>query len=309
MDTQKAKIPFYAVRSFGEKINTSFDFIKENWKVLLKYSTYLILPIALLQALSLNTVVSGYMGLAFIDSYDVNPETFGVKLIASYFLTMLFAVLGYLLISSLVFALIKIYNEREGGLQGITFAEIKPVLFRNMGRLFLLGFIGAILVSLIIVVIGLLAWLTLFTLLLTIPALFAFLIAFSMWAPVYLFEEIDFGNSLAKGLRLGFLTWGGLFVIMLIMGMIAGTLQGVVSLPWYVALAVKFIFLQSGDGMSNDSSILYSSFLYLLGVVQVYGSYIAMILSIIGLSYQYAHAREKADSVTVESDIDKFEQL
>ena len=32
MESQKPKIAMYVKRPFGEKLNASFDFIKENWK-------------------------------------------------------------------------------------------------------------------------------------------------------------------------------------------------------------------------------------------------------------------------------------
>ncbi len=44
MESQKAKVAMYVKRSFGDKMNASFDFIKENWKPLFKFATYLILP-------------------------------------------------------------------------------------------------------------------------------------------------------------------------------------------------------------------------------------------------------------------------
>ena len=59
MESQKPKIAMYVKRPFGEKLNASFDFIKENWKQLFKYSTYLILPICLIQAANF----SGLMGI------------------------------------------------------------------------------------------------------------------------------------------------------------------------------------------------------------------------------------------------------
>lgn len=49
--------------------------------------------------------------------------------------------------------------------------------------------------------------------------------------------------------------------------------------------------------------------LYLLGVVQGFGTYLAMIFSLVGIAYQYGHASETADSVTVESDIENFDTL
>ena len=37
MESQKPKIAMYVKRPFGEKLNASFDFIKENCKQLFKY--------------------------------------------------------------------------------------------------------------------------------------------------------------------------------------------------------------------------------------------------------------------------------
>lgn len=59
MELQKPKIALYVKRPFGEKLNAAFDFIKENWKPLLKLTTYLILPLCLIQALSLNGLMGG----------------------------------------------------------------------------------------------------------------------------------------------------------------------------------------------------------------------------------------------------------
>ncbi len=40
MEAQKPKIALYVKRPFGDKLNASMDFIKENWKPMLKFSTY-----------------------------------------------------------------------------------------------------------------------------------------------------------------------------------------------------------------------------------------------------------------------------
>ena len=63
MESQKPKIAMYVKRPFGEKLNASFDFIKENWKQLLKYATYLILPVCLLQAANFSGLMGGMTDL------------------------------------------------------------------------------------------------------------------------------------------------------------------------------------------------------------------------------------------------------
>ena len=60
-----------------------------------------------------------------------------------------------------------------------------------------------------VIFIVLLAVLTPFTLILTIPLLFAFMVPLALMAPIYLFEDISLGKAFAKTFRLGFATWGG----------------------------------------------------------------------------------------------------
>ena len=72
MESQKPKVAMYVKRSFGDKLNASFDFIKENWKILLKFTTYLLLPVSLIQALSLNGLMGGiYDRQYFADLHDL----------------------------------------------------------------------------------------------------------------------------------------------------------------------------------------------------------------------------------------------
>lgn len=311
MDTQQSpKIPFYVQRPFGEKMNASFDFIKENWKVMLKYITYLILPVCLVQALSMNSFMGQYMGLIMNDLGNPQIGDFGASFFLSYGAMMLCGMIGALLMTSLIYALVKLYNEREDRLNGITFAEIKPLLLRNIGRLILLGLIltGLMIVAMLVMI--LLGWGSGFTFILTFPAFVAVVIALSMWPPIYLYENIGIGASLSKAFRMGFATWGGIFGIMFIMGIIASVLQGVAMMPWYMAVVVKSLFAYSTEGaVASESSLIYDFFVYILGIVQAYGTYLSMIFGLLGMSYQYAHASEKLDSITVESEIDNFENL
>ncbi len=307
MESQKPKIAMYAKRSFGEKLNVSFDFIKENWKLLFTYSTYLILPVCLLQAMNFN----GMMGVGTgtwlteaTDSASFNAEMFALNYAGFIF----FACLGGWLMTSLVYGLVRLYNEREERLNDITFKDIKPLLLRNMKRLFVMGVTVGFLVLLAMVVMVLFAVLTPFTLALTLPLLFAFLITLSLMAPIYLFEDISVMEAFKKTFRLGFATWGGIFLMLIVMGIIASTLQGVLSIPYYVIYVVKVIFSMS-DGGEADTSVWLNFAHYLFSVLMWYGTYLSAIFSIVGLVYQYGHASEVVDSITVESDIDNFDKL
>ena len=75
MESQKPKVAMYVKRSFGDKLNASFDFIKENWKILLKFTTYLLLPVSLIQALSLNGLMGGAFAMTAMSKTATVPDT------------------------------------------------------------------------------------------------------------------------------------------------------------------------------------------------------------------------------------------
>ena len=156
--------------------------------------------------------------------------------------------------------------------------------------------------------VGLLVALTPFTLFLTIPFIIAFSVPLALLAPIYLFEDITLMEAFKKTFRLGFATWGGVFLILIVMGIIASVLQGIVSIPWYVIYIVKMIFTMS-DGGATSSSVGLNFAQYLFSILMLYGSYLSAIFGIVGLVYQYGHASEVVDSITVESDIDNFDKL
>ena len=113
MESQKAKIVLYAKRTFGEKMNASFDFIKENWKPLFKFTTYLLLPLCLVQALSLNSLMGSTMSLSSnIQAGGSNPlAIFGAMFWVNYGLAVLCSMIGMILLTALVYALMRTYNK------------------------------------------------------------------------------------------------------------------------------------------------------------------------------------------------------
>ena len=136
MESQKPKIAMYVKRNFGEKLSASFDFIKENWKLMLKFTTYLLLPICLIQALSLNGMM-GYMTvLADLSGGSVSSDASLMMSFFSYYSLYMFVFLiGTIALTSLIYALIRTYNERDERLQGVTLGMLRPMLLRNVKRL------------------------------------------------------------------------------------------------------------------------------------------------------------------------------
>lgn len=312
MEELKPRIDLYVKRPFSDKMNVAFDFIKENWKPLLKYLTYLLLPLSLVQALSMNGFMSGYMaatlefGQGGLDSIlPLLPP-----LIANYSLLILCYWIGAILSISLLYALLQTYATREGRLQGITLREFRPLLTHNMVQVLKANLFMGLIMTVLVLIVGLLAALSFFTLLLTLPLLFACAVPLSLFVPIYLLESISLVEALKKTFRLGFATWGGVLLISLVMGIIASILLGVAGAPWTIAYVIKQVFsISELADVAATTSIGFGFTLYLFAILQSFGAYVSSILPLLGLAYQYGHASEVVDSVSVENDIENFDKL
>ncbi|NCC09553.1 MAG: hypothetical protein EOM31_03455 [Bacteroidia bacterium] len=313
MENQKPKAVLYVKRSFGDKLNVSFDFIKENWKVLLKFVTYFLLPISMIQALSLNGLMGGALSLSSLASSGGDSAAWlgaaGIMFFVHYGLYILLAMVGWVLLGALIYGLIKLYQTREERLVGLTFKELKPLFLKNIKRqliIVVISFLLTILASVLMIVLGVA---TAYTLILTIPAFVAFVMPLLLFSPIYLLEDISCGAALKKTYRLGFATWGGVVLMAVVMGFIANVLQGVTMMPWYISTLVKYFFTLSDTGSETTVSVGYSFMLYLLAILQAFGVYLSMIFTVVGMAYQYGHASEKIDAITVEEAIDNFKNL
>ncbi|WP_321334768.1 hypothetical protein [uncultured Bacteroides sp.] len=309
MEQGRTQSIFYMKRRFGDKMDASFQFIKESWKPLLRFTAYLLLPLCLLQAFFINCLMDGALKIAvFQESGSIGTtDAVGFSFWASYIAVLLCFLVGVMLFVSLVYGLMKIYNEGEDEdrMKNISFAEFKPILLTNLKRSLKLFFFYFCVFLIVLCICAALVYLTPWTLVVTLPLLFVFYVPFLLLAPIYLFEKINFVDAFMRTFRLGFITWGGVFLVVLVMGFIAGLLQGVFTTPWYVATVVKFFFLQSNPDSIMGVSLGYGITLYLLAILQMFGAYLSLTFSLTGLAYQYAHASEVAAGITVKDDVDR----
>lgn len=205
-------------------MNASFDFIKENWKPILTYFTYLLLPLCLIQGLALNGLMKDtttMAALGVLQAQGLAGSVYGQGLLSSlsYWGMAVVSLMVSLLYTSLVFALLKLYNDREERLQGITLSHLKPLLLHHVKRLVFLGFSFFLVVFVWVILMALLLVLTPYTLFLTLPLLIALSVPLAMALPVYLFEPLSLWAAYKKAFRLGFATWGGAFLMLLLMGL------------------------------------------------------------------------------------------
>ncbi|MCC8187275.1 MAG: hypothetical protein LIP08_07140 [Bacteroides sp.] len=307
MEIQKPKIVFYKKRQLGEKLNAAIDFMKENWRILFKMMVYIILPLSLLQGLSLSKTITAIITGDWLYGETTSP---GEGLIT------LIGVIGSLYLAAMIYTLMKRYNDHEERLEGVTFAEVLPQVNKGVGRLLLFGltfvlaiFIFALVGGVLFAVTGLSSAASLVFLLLFIVLFVALLVPFQLTQAILLFERnLSISQVWSQTFRLGYATWGGTFMLGLIASIVITVCALVVALPLIVFSTVQGLFSLSSAAASGTSAT-YGLVQYLLSVVVSFFSCVASIFFYVVMAYQYAHARETMDHVTLESDIDQFDDL
>lgn len=313
MDDQKTRIEFYRQRTFSEKMNVTFEFIRENWKAMLKYSFYLIMPICLVQTFATNTFFNVYIQ-ALSNSFG-SPQlgnSLGGFLIN--YGVMLFCILiGSAMMSGMIYAMMQTYATRDNKLQNLTLNDFKEQLVRNAWRiLFVALFLIFVYLILMFAAVFLAVTVSRFSLFITMPLVFILLlcmIPLILVIPVYIFERnIQFFDAIKKAWKLGTATLWGMLGLIIVLYFITLVIQTITTMPWYLTLMIGSVFSLSTESMIAQSAI-FKFITYILGLLQSYGMYLSMSIGIVGLAFQYFHAREKIEGVTVDSNITHFDEL
>ena len=312
MENKKPRIEFYRQRTFSEKLNVIFEFIRENWKPLLKYSFYLLMPVCLIQSFATNALFDTYISLVSKTTQDNLFNNSLYSVIANYGIMMLCILIGAAIMSGMLYAMMQTYSTRENRLQDVTLNDFKDTLIKNIWKYIRVLLVAMLAYTLIIGIMAFLAYISIMTFFITIPIFIVFillLIPLMMIIPVYLFEhDIKLLAAIKKAWKLGIATFWGMLGLMFVLYIISSVIQTVTMMPWYLTLFVGTIFSLSSESAMNQSFI-YKFIVYLLGLVQSFGVYVSVIISIIGLAFQYFHAREKVEGITIESNISNFGEL
>lgn len=310
---ERKLITLYKTRTFGQKMSDTFDFVTENWKPLLKFSTYLLLPLTMVLAVCMTSMMDGYSLVLNSNGTLGNNEL--SEVLISYVGTLIMSMVCGLVGTALVYACMRLYGERDERLQGLTGATLKPLLLSNLKRLLALTGIGLAVSAVLIAVLFVLALQLRTASVMMMVLIFIIapivLVPLSLTAPVYLFEdETSALGAFAKAWRLGFATWGGTLAVLFVLGMIAYLASGALSIP-YIIINVMKMMTKTGElsAANGDAGIFTSMLEYLLCVFTYFTSQLTMMLTYIGLGYQYGHASDKIEGTGTNREIEQFETL
>lgn len=287
------RILLYQVRSASECMNAAFDFIRQNWKVLLRYSLYVLLPVCVLQTVGLISIVD--TALSQIGEF---PMTDFVTIIV-------LGSVGFVLLNAFLWSMVKLYHDRTDGLESITGKDYRQLFWHMLKRMAI-----AVIPILIIIVP---AWALSTILLMFVPfAFFVYMLValpILLIAPIYALEQCDIFNAIGRAFKLGFRQFGTLVLMAITLIILVYVLQGVVMIPWALLVALKSLLSSSSVTTPPFVAILGNSLFNIFSVLLCFVTYISIAVVLISGAYLYGAAVQQDEDVSIISDIDNFENL
>ena len=315
-NTKQRRINLYASRSIGETLSATFDFVTQNFVPLIKFLSAFLLPVSALMGLSYQSMFSS---LAHIHIVDINDETALIlSVVMGYVPVFVLCLIGALLTVAVTYTLMQKYQQRDNLLKGLTLSEIKPLLKHNLWRLLkmlllltligIVAFVVLVLVATMIMSIGSKFEAFLFLLYM---AMLAIALPLGLVLPMCVFEpELSLFSCVKKALRLGFKTWGTLFVVMLVITMLVQIVSFILMIPFlFTTMTTMFFEIDSTQyaSLAYTSSAWFSVLTFASSLLFCFGLLLMSALSFVAFAFCYGRAADKVEGVSVKNAVQNFD--
>ena len=262
----QTKIEFRKVRDFGALLGVTFDYIKQNIKLLFKSNLLIGSPFILLAGV--------FMGIyqSSIFNFRVQPEI--EQFAIPFLISMFFMMLSYLVIIIVTYSHLILYKNSEAGNFDIddVWQNVKRnfwmILFTGIGYS-ILSFIGFVF--------------------LIVPGIYLS-IALSIIFIVRLEERLNFFEAVSRCVKIVSGNWWFTFGIIIVVGMIQGFLGFILYVPNYiVTIFLAFTGVDSNTGDLGRVLYIISSIIATFGVL-LYS------ISTIAIAFQYYNLVERKEA-------------
>ena len=313
-NTKQRRIHLYASRSIGETLSATFDFVTQNFVTLIKFLAAFLLPVSALMGLSYQSMFSSFANIE-----NLNDETEQIlSVVMSYLPVLLLCLIGALLTVAVTYTLMQKYQQRDNLLKGLTLSEIKPLLKHNLWRVLkmlllltligIVAFVVLVLVATMIMSIGSKFEAFLFLLYM---AMLAIALPLGLALPMCVFEpELSLFSCVKKALRLGFKTWGTLFVVMLVITMLVQIVSFILMIPFlFTTMTTMFFEIDSTQyaSLAYTSSAWFSVLTFASSLLFCFGLLLMSALSFVAFAFCYGRAADKVEGVSVKNAVQNFD--
>ena len=273
------KIEFQRYRDFGQIINATFEFLRENFKQLAKAVIYLVGPFVLL------TGIFGGLYQKDLFSFTSTVKSlseFGI----AFGLYIFFAILTSLVLESTIYSYILLYLKRQDDIP----IEVDEVwlMVKSKTLKILLFSIGYGLVTVFA------------TILLIIPGIYVSVSLMIIFI-VGLNEDKGFFDSMSRSFYLVKNKWWFTFGLLIVLSLIQGFLGFLFQIPKYIAMFVVAFNSAEGNGTSSTTEII-----FIVTTIISSLNFIFYSISFIGIAFHYFSLVEQKEAKGLLDKIDSI---
>jgi len=287
---ESIQINFKQQRDFNQLLNSTFEFIKQEFKPLAKSVIYFAGPFIL--------IYSFFLGLSQSAIYSNPKNLFGQSGFSSmaymlsieYMIALIFALISSVMVMTTVYSYVKCYNENGKGnfTTDDVWAELKNQFLKVFGTTLLYG--------LIMIITGIVSIIAL-----EIPLIYL-TIATSVLMPIRIFENQGFGNSFTRSMYLIRDNWWKTFGFMIVIYLIVSFAGSIFIIPQTIVSMFYMFSAITSDGEGGTSILLI--------ILTTVGSFCATLLYsviYIAVSFNYYSLVEQKESPTLMQKIQEIE--
>jgi len=309
---QAQQIEFHKQRDFGNKLNATIEFIKQNFKILAKSLLYIAGPFVVIGSLLFVQVYSGFLRsianesqLSHIEENLTSMVSFGVA-------GLLFLMVGSTFVIAVVNDFMILYEEKRGDKFDVSeiWNRVKSSFLPTLGTVILYALVlltAYIIVIIPVVILGQVSSALMVLSVFVVLCLFIYIII--ALTPIFIvraYERISFGAALSRCFYLVKGKWWSTFGLVVVTSIIHNVVSSIFFIPWYINFILTTLHsTQSGtfeepsllsEILSNGSLLLYFIFSYLLYCIPL-----------IAINFQYFNLVEKKEAKGLMSKIDAFD--
>lgn len=312
---QRPRVDLYARRTFSENLSATFDFVSENFRTLFRFLTAFILPLCAVSGLC---YMSAFVQAIKMEAMGGSELGMLGSLGTNYLLTILVSFLASAVLAGVVYTLMQQYWARPDRLKGLTYADIKPTVWHNIGKMvnlyFLIAAFGIGLFVVFFIIGGLASTVSaslMVVALLVVIAMAVAVVPLFLSGPACILGGQTVTGAFKQAMRYGYRVLLGLIGLVIILYLICSLVSTALSMPFYILAIIQVIagVDQWTSSMEFTSSFWFTLINYLSAILALYGMCVGYALLHVGLAFYYGHAAEKVDGVSMTKTVDEFENL
>ncbi len=277
MDSYHTKIELYKQRQFGDKLNATFNFLRQEARPYFKAQMLISGPVAILCS-----ILYGFFFVGWLAEIN-NAGQPGFMFSLSYFLNMLgtliFSYILIIVVALVNYIYMRLYHEK--GNESPTVSEVFEMVKQKLP-----GAIGLMIVMGFLIMIGFIA--------LVIPGIY-FMVVGTLTIPILVNDDTSVFDTISRAFKLINDKWWSTFGLLIITGIIASLISMVISLPASVLFGAEAILsIQSGN---LNSSTMFSPWVMAISSLLSYvGSIVGNTITQSAVGFQYYNLVEMKES-------------